>query len=296
MSLIFFCFQTAKRRSNLRFACFFLCVLAAASSCGCTGKSTAPPVAKAGNSDLTATDLQLSIRFTSPEDSATASAIYIEDWLASASLYEQALESGQAQDTLTALLIEKSRRLITVQQYLGRKFAAERNGKLKADSAEVKAYFETHKTEFSYRETAYQLTRLYAAGADTAAALRLLLTDRNLTATALEKKIILLAPAQAARNARELRFASTQRSVLELQLENESVRGLLEKMQPGDVSPVVKAENSFVVMRLAAKVGRGELQPFSEAFAEAQTRVRLEKQKAYYNELLAAAKAKFLAK
>ncbi|MBC8042812.1 MAG: peptidyl-prolyl cis-trans isomerase [Rhizobacter sp.] len=295
MSLIFFDHDTAKRRLDLRFAYFFLSVLAASYS-GCTGKSSEPPVAKTGNSTLTTSDLHRSIHFTTPEDSATAAAIYIEDWLASASLYEQALEDGQAQDTLTQLLIEKSRRLVTVQQYLERKFSAERNGKLKVDSAEVKTYFERHAAEFSYRETAYQLTRLYASGADTAAALRLLLSDRNLTATALEKKTILLAPAQAERNAQELRFASALRSVLELQLENESVRGLLEKMQPGDISPVVKAENVFVVMRLAAKVGRGEAKPFSEAFAEAETRVRLEKQKIYYNELLAAAKAKFLTK
>lgn len=109
---------------------------------GCSSAPNEPPVATLGKSVLTRDELRYSLSYQNREDSITQAAMYLEDWLITTALYEKALQEGQDKDTLTQLLIEKSRRKIVASRYVARKLQEEiAAGKFRIDSSEVQAFY-----------------------------------------------------------------------------------------------------------------------------------------------------------
>lgn len=281
---------------------FALCVCVGSLSfniilAGCQSPSAETPVARVGNSVLTPTELRYSIRHSTPAESVAAASIYLEDWQNAAALYEQALSEEQDKDTLTSVMLEKSRRQIIVQRYIERKLESQVFGN---DSAEVRKYFDAHAAEFRHPETAYKLIRLYATGADTASLLRGLLRDTTSSLKQLAEKVDSLAPSMSARNRREVMLGNTYRAANALGFETGTLRDIAGKMLPADISPVVRIEESvsespgkasYIVIRLNARVKSGDRKNFEEAFDEARERLRLEKQRTLYNSLVSTAKA-----
>jgi len=91
---------------------------------------------------LTRDELLASITYSSQEDILTAAAIYIEDWLDLASLYQLALENGLADEVESRLLIEKAKRQIIVQRFLDREIEPiAKNRKVVVDSSEVTDFY-----------------------------------------------------------------------------------------------------------------------------------------------------------
>ena len=91
---------------------------------------------------MTRDELLASITYSSQEDILTAAAIYIEDWLDLASLYQLALENGLADEVESRLLIEKAKRQIIVQRFLDREMELiAKNKKVVVDSSEVTDFY-----------------------------------------------------------------------------------------------------------------------------------------------------------
>ena len=91
---------------------------------------------------MTRDELLASITYSSQEDILTAAAIYIEDWLDLASLYQLALENGLADEVESRLLIEKAKRQIIVQRFLDREIEPiAKNRKVVVDSSEVTDFY-----------------------------------------------------------------------------------------------------------------------------------------------------------
>ncbi len=258
-------------------------------ACGCS--KTEPPIAQLGKSVLTESELRNSLSYTSREDSLTKVALYLEDWLTTAALYEQAIRENIDKDSLATLLIEKSRRKIIAQRFVDKKAAeAARAGKFAVDSSEVMSYFGAHSREFTFDEPQFRIVRVYAPTQDAIFALRQRLVagdpaDAVLSEAARVQSIATL-------NLAQKKFAMGFFPIRHLQLESETLRGLLERMRPKDVSPIAKLNDSlFVVLRLEDRAEQGTTKNFEQAYPEMQERLRLQKEKEFFNILVRNAKS-----
>ncbi len=256
---------------------------------GCS--KTEPPIAQLGKSVLTASELRRSISYTSPEDSLTKVALYLEDWLTTAALYEQAMRENIDKDSLTALLIEKSRRKIIAQRFVDKKAAeAARAGKFAVDSSEVMTYFGAHSNEFVFYEPQFRIVRVYAPTQDAIFALRQKLVVGEPADAVLSEAAQM--PSMTNINLAQKKFATAFFPIQQLQLESETLRGLLERMRPKDVSPIAKLNDSlFVVLRLEDRVEQGMTKNFEQAYPDIRERLRLQKEKEFFNILVRNAKS-----
>jgi len=253
----------------------------------CEPELQEPTVATVGASKLTLSELHASIEYAPAKDSATAAAIYIEDWKRTAALYELARQVGIETDTIGQVLVKKATRRILTQRFVDIEMQkAEAAGKFKVDSVEVKAFFEANHETFFYREPAVQLIRLYASSSDSATRMLRLLSQRRHSFEHISEEAKIIAPEREELNTRSLENATQLIRVSRLHLESETLRQLLQKMRPSNVSPIVKLSDSlFVVMRLEARVETGTKKSLKETYDEILHRLKLKKQKAFYAEL-----------
>ncbi len=264
----------------------WLAALLLATGCASPNKEKEQPLLKIGNSLLFPSELSRAIRFSTPSDSATQAALFLEDWRRNASLYEQALEAGEDRDEETQRLVEKSRRRIIAERFVERKLQdALKEGMFRVDSVEVKAYYEQMSATFVFHEAMFKLLRIYTHSADTALRLR-----QALVATLSEDSLFTLAmqraPETATLNQLAFESATQFKTLPQLHLESENLRAILERMKPKDVSPVLKLSDSlFVVMRLEESVAAGEPKTFAQAFPEILERLRMMKQKRFVDSL-----------
>jgi len=254
--------------------------------CASSDKEKEQPLLKIGNSLLFPSELSRAIRFSTPSDSATQAALFLEDWRYHTSLYEQALEAGEDRDEETQRLVEKSRRRIIAERFVERKLQdALKEGMFRVDSLEVKPYYEQMSTTFVFHEAMFKLLRIYTYSADTALRLR-----QALVATLSEDSLFTLAmqraPESATLNQLAFESATQFKTLPQLHLESENLNAILERMKPKDVSPVMKLSDSlFVVMRLEESVAAGEPKTFAQAFPEILERLRMMKQKHFVDSL-----------
>ncbi|ACF12783.1 hypothetical protein Ctha_0312 [Chloroherpeton thalassium ATCC 35110] len=264
----------------------FLCVLFGMVS-ACESNSADSVVAKVGESNLTLSELQASIQYASPKDSATAAAIYIEDWKHTAALYDLACQANIESDPLAQVLLEKAKRRIFVQRFVDIEMKkAEAKGAFRVDSIEVSAYYEMHKQEFVYREPAVKLIRLYASSSDSATRMARALGNRRFSFDELVSEAKIIAPELDTLNTHALQDSEEFVRISRLHLESDVLQQLLEKMRPSNISPIVKLNDSlFVVMRLETRVETGTEKPLEAAYDEIKQRLKLKKQNAFYIEL-----------
>ncbi len=254
--------------------------------CASSDKETEQPLLKIGNSRLYPSELARAIRFSTPSDSATQAALFLEDWRYITSLYEQALQDGEDRDEETQRLVEKSRRRIIAERFVERKLQEALNeGRFRIDSAEVKTYYEQMSATFVFHEAMFKLLRIYTHSADTALRLRQALVTR-LSEDSLFTLAMQRAPETATLNQLAFESATQFKTVPQLHLESENLRAILERMKPKDVSPVMKLSDSlFVVMRLEELVALGQPKTLAQAFPEILERLRLMKQKRFVDSL-----------
>jgi hypothetical protein len=254
---------------------------------GCSSAPNEPPVATLGKSVLTRDELRYSLSYQNREDSITQAAMYLEDWLITTALYEKALQEGQDKDTLTQLLIEKSRRKIVASRYVARKLQEEiAAGKFRIDSSEVQAFYYANPQLLKFREPHYRLLRLYAPSQDAILTLR-----QKLAANAPESELLALAqslsPKLAQMNDVAFQLAKTARPLWQLHLESEALVQLLERMRPKDITPIVKVCDSvFVVMRLEEKLESGTTMTLEQAYPEIIECLRRQKEKSFFRHLV----------
>ncbi len=256
---------------------------------GCIPSNTREPetpLLKIGKSVLLPSDLSRHIKQSTPSDSATQAALFLEDWRRTTSLYEQALEAGEHQDEETQRLVEKSRRRIIAERFVERKLQeALKEGRFFIDSAEVKAYYEQTRSALVFHDAMFKLLRLYTHSADTALRLRQALVAR-LNADSLFRLVMQCAPEMAALNQLAFESAYQFKSLSQLHLESENVHAILERMKPNDISPVLKLSDSlFVVMRLEDSVAPQQPKTLAQAFPEILERLRIMKQKRFVDSL-----------
>lgn len=280
------------RLFDLHWRRFGALLLAAAFLQSCSNAPNEPPVATLGKSALTREELRRSLSYQNREDSVTQATMYLEDWLATAALYEKAMQEGEDKDTLTMLLIEKSRRKIIAARYFERKLQEEiKAGKLRVDSSEAQAFYNLNAGLFQFREPHYRLLRLYASTQDAMLSLR-----QKLVAGAPETELLLLAqslsPALAQTNEAMFQRSKEARPLRALQLESQTLLQLLERMRPKDITPVVKVRDSlFAVMRLDEKLEQGSLMTFEQAYPDIEELLRHQKQKAFFRYLVGSSKS-----
>ncbi len=266
-------------------------VIAAALLSGCSNAPNEPPVARLGKSVLTREELRQSLSYQNLEDSVTQAMMYLEDWLATTALYEKAVQEGMDRDTLTQLLIDKSRRKIIATRYFERKLQEEiQAGKLRVDSSEAQAFYTVNAGLFQFREPHYRLLRLYASSQDAILAIR-----QKLVAGASDDELLLLAqslsPALAQTNSIAFQLSKEARPLQALQLESYTLSQFLERMRPKDITPIIKVRDSlFVVMRLDEKLDKGATMTFEQAYADIEEILRQQKQKAFFRYLVSSSK------
>ncbi len=259
---------------------------------GCPSAPNEPPVATLGKSVLTRDELRYSLSYQNREDSITQAMMYLEDWLTTTALYEKALQEGQDKDTLTQLLIEKSRRKIVASRYVVRKLQEEiAAGKFRIDSSEVQAFYYANPQLLKFREPHYRLLRLYASSQDAVLTLR-----QKLVANTSENELLPLAqslsPTLTQMNDMSFRLAKEVRPLWKLQLESEALVQLLERMRPKDITPVVKVRDSiFVVMRLEEKLEPGTTMTLEQAYADIVEHLRYQKEKSFFRYLVSSSKS-----
>lgn len=270
----------AKQGLWLAACCFFI---------GCTSSDTEKetPLLKIGSSILFPSEVARNIvQRSTPSDSATQAAMFIEDWRRTASLYEQAIQAGEDNDEKTQHLIEKSRRRIIAERFVERKLKeALKDGRFLVDSAEVKTYYEQMKSTLVFHEAMFKLLRIYAQSADTALRLRQALVA-DIGVDSLFTLAMLRAPEIADLNQRAFEGATQFKTLSQLHLESENLRAILERMKPKDISPVMKLSDSlFVVMRLEESVAPQQPKTLVQAFPEILERLRIVKQKRFVDSL-----------
>ncbi len=258
----------------------------------CSSASNEPPVATLGKSVLTRDELRYSLSYQNREDSITQAMMYLEDWLTTTALYEKALQEGQDKDTLTQLLIEKSRRKIVASRYVARKLQEEiAAGNFRIDSSEVQAFYYANPQLLKFREPQYRLLRLYASSQDAILTLR-----QKLAANAPENELFALAqslsPTLAQMNDVAFQLVKEARPLWKLHLESEALMQLLERMRPKDITPVVKVRDSvFVVMRLEEKLEPGTTMTLEQAYTDIVERLRYQKEKSFFQNLVNSSKS-----
>jgi len=264
----------------------WLAALLLVTGCASSDKETEQPLLKIGNSRLYPSELARAIRFSTPSDSATQAALFLEDWRYITSLYEQALQDGEDRDEETQRLVEKSRRRIIAERFVERKLREALNaGRFRIDSAEVKTYYEQMSATLTFHETMFKLLRIYTHNADTALRLRQALVA-DMSVDSLFNVVMRRAPETATLNQLSFESATVLKPLPQLHLESEPLRTILERMKPKDISPVMKLSDSlFVVMRLEESVAAGQPKPFAQAFPEILDRLRLMKQKHFVDSL-----------
>ena len=261
---------------------------------GCDGVPDADVVARAGKFQLTRDELLASITYSSPEDSLTASAIYIEDWKDLASLYQLALEEGADEEPEVDMLIEKAARHIVVQRYIaGRMENAEKEGVYAVDSSEASAFYQEFSDSFLCSETVYAVSRYYASTPQSASrienALRLYDGDEQ----RLQQLIESIEPGYAGNN-RRVPPVRSLRSLEQLHLENDTMKEVLPTLLPGELSSVITVHDSlFVVMEMHDRVKKGSKKNFEQAYDEIEELLIVQKQKHYYSTLLGEAREKY---
>ncbi len=256
---------------------------------GCAPSNThtkETPLLKIGESVLLPSELARHTRQYAPSDSATQAALFLEDWRHTTSLYEQALQAGEQNDEETQRLVEKSRRRIIAERFVERKLQdALKEGYFRIDSAEVKAYYEEMSAALVCRETMFRLLRLYTIHADTALRLRQALVAR-LNSDSLFNLVMSRAPETTELNQLAFERATQFKTLTQLHLESENLHAILERMRPGDISPVLKLSDSlFIVMRLEELVASGQPKTLAQAFPEILERLRIIKQKRFVDSL-----------
>lgn len=244
------------------------------------------PLLKIGGSELFASELARNIRRSTPSDSATQAAMFLEDWRRTASLYEQALQAGEDKDKETQYLVEKSRRRIIAERFVERKLKeALKEGYFRVDSTEVKSYYEQMSSALVFHDAMFKLLRIYTHSADTALRLRQDLVA-NIGTDSLFTLAMMRAPEIADLNQFAFESATQFKTMPQLHLESENLRAILERMKPKDVSPVIKLTDSlFVVMRLEELVAQRQPKTFAQAFPEILERLRIMKQKRFVDSL-----------
>lgn len=251
-----------------------------------------PPIAKLGNSQLMREELRRSLSYQTVEDSITQAMMYLEDWLATTALYEQALKEGIGNDTLTQLLVEKARRKIIAQRFFERKLQEEiEKGRLRIDSAEAQAFYAANQGLLRFREPHYRVLRIYAATQEAMLSLRQkamnAAPDAELFAFADS-----LSPQTCERNQMFRQRDQSAYPMRLLQLESEALMQLVMRMRPKDITPVVKLQDSlFVVLRLEEKFEAGTPIPFEYAYPEISERLRRQKEKAFFRYLVRTSKS-----
>lgn len=262
---------------------------------GCSNVADDDIVARAGKLQLNRGEVLASISYSSPEDSLTASAIYIEDWKELASLYQLALDDGIDKDRDTQILIEKAARHIIVQRFVDQRMEkAEKEGLYVIDSSAVRAFYREFSDSFVSRETEYAVSRYYASTPQTAGrmenVLRLHQGDENRLLQLIES----IEPGFAKKNCKARGNADKLRPLAQIQLENEKIKESLQNLAPGELSSAITVHDSlFVVVEMHDIVKKGNKKTFEQAYGEIEELLIVQKQKLYYSTLLEEAREKY---
>lgn len=262
---------------------------------GCGSATDDDIVARAGNLELSRDEVLASISYSSPEDSLTVSAIYIEDWKDLAALYQLALEDGVDRDSDARMLIEKATRHIVVQCFVDQKMEqAGKQGLFAIDSSDVRAFYREFPDAFVSRATEYAVARYYATTLQAAGRIEnaLRLHEGN------EDRLLLLIesiePGYAAKNRESRSNVHTLRPLEQIHLESETMKSSLQNLAPGEMSPVIAVHDSlFVVIEMHDIVKKGDKKTFEQAYGEVEELLTVQKQKEYYSTLLEEARQKY---
>ncbi len=262
---------------------------------GCAKAQDDAIVARAGKLQLTRDEVVASIDYTSPEDSLTVSAIYIEDWKDLAALYQRALEEDIDKDRDTRILVEKATRHIIVQRFVDRMLKnAEKKGLFTIDSSAARAFYHEFPDAFINRETEYAVSRYFASTVQAASRIENALRLHEGDEQSLQEMIASIEPDYAAENRLARSHEQRLRSLAQVHPENKKMRALLQNLPPGELSPVIAVHDSlFVVMEMHDIVRKGEKKSLEQAYGQIEELLTVQQQKQYYSTLLEEAREKY---
>lgn len=267
----------------------FLCIT------GCGKVADRDIVARAGKLTLSRDEVSASINYSSRQDSLTMSAVYIEDWKDLASLYLLALENGIGEDPDSKMLIEKAARHIIVQRFVDQKMKeASKEGLYTIDSSDVRAFYRKFSETFVSRDTVYAVSRYFASTSRSAGRIENALRLHDGGEKHLLQLIASIDAGYASKNREARGNARSLRSLERIHAENEKIKGVLQNLSPGELSPVLRVHDSlFVVMEMHDIVKKGEKKTFVQAYGEIEELLIVQKQKQYYSTLLEEARQKY---
>ena len=262
---------------------------------GCGTGQDDDVVARVGKLQLTRDELLASISYTSREDSLTASAIYIEDWRDLAVLYQLALDDGMDKEPEARMLIDKATRQIIAQRFVDKRMRkAEKEGHFAVDSSAVGAFYREFPDVFVCGEAQYAVARYYTKTAQAASRMENAFRLHEGDEKSLLQLVESIEPGYAGTNIRSYRNSWRLKTLAQLHLENDKMKGFLQNMAPGELSPVIALHDSlFVVMEMHDIVKKDDKKTLEQAYGDVENLLIVEKQKQYYSKLLQQARDKY---
>jgi len=233
-------------------------------------------VAKVGDAVLTQNDLKARMEWEGiAKDRAEE---YIKRWIDQELLYQEAQRSGLAKDKALDYALENFKKQWMIQKLVEKTFAE----KIRISQAEIKDYYEKNKSQFQVQEDEVHLLHLLTKSqADAEIALREIQAGRPFDQVARNRS------ADAFREkGGDMGFVPRSGLAPEI--------GRIAFSLPiGNVSSVIKTSYGYHIIKVLERRTKGDVRPLKEVENIILPRIRVDKERATYYDLLYQLKDKY---
>lgn len=233
-------------------------------------------VAKVGDAVLTREDLKVRMEWEGITDDRVGE--YIQRWIDQELLYQEAKKSGLAKDKALDFALENFKKQWMIQKLVEKTFAE----KIRISQAELKAYYEKNKSQFLVQEDEVHLLHLLTkTQSDAEAAFREIQAGRPFDQVARNRSVDAFAEKGG-----DMGFVTKSNLAPEI--------GRIAFSLPiSNVSSVIKTSYGYHIIKVLERRTKGEVRPLKEVENVILSRMRVDKERATYYDLLYELKNKY---
>lgn len=233
-------------------------------------------LARVGNSYLSVETAEQYIG-SSFDTSDVRTRIYVNRWVESELLYQQALTKGFADSHDIEKQLADIRKQLIIQSYLDKEIYS---GIEQLSDYDLKNYYDQHTKEFELRETNVRVNRAVFSDRASANDFRSFLVKGKSWSDASSRF-----------SEDEIKVAALQSNLMsitytQITLYPTELWKVVQNLQKGDVSFPVKSGDKFYVIQLLEKSEKGSTANFETVIDEVKSRLSIEKRREKYDKLL----------